>query len=193
MRRFLIATFALFAALPAAAQDTQAFHGQAGYTVQLPAAWERMPAATVQALQQAGERAGSPYTMEAAFRATTGAAAFPYVAMAWLDLGQTLTPEQLAQAVTSAHGQAAMQQGADAMGAGARVDAPVWDAENRTVWVKSIMPPDGQAVTPWSLTASTLLPGGRKLVVFAYYAAPGEDDARARAALLAIVRSLRAD
>lgn len=193
MRRILIPLVALFAAAPLAAQQTQAFESEAGYTVQLPAGWRQMPDAEVEVMRQAGAQAGQPFTLEAGYRLTDSPTGFPFMVMAWMDLGQTITPEAFGQAITSAQAQATMQEGADAMGTGARVDAPTWDAENRTVWARSQMPAEGQTATPFSWTATTLHPDGSTMIVFAYYAAPREQDARIRADLLAIIRSLQAD
>ncbi|HEX5870000.1 MAG TPA: hypothetical protein VFY65_06285 [Longimicrobium sp.] len=186
MRRFLIALM-LFAAAPVAAQQTQAFHStDAGYTVQLPAGWRQMPPTEVEQMRQAGAAAGMPFTLETGYRVTDSSTGWPFVAVAWMDLGQTFTPEQFREAVAGAHEHA--HQEAD----GVQIDAPTWDAENRTIWSRTVMPSDGPQA-PFTVTASTLHPDGGRMVVFAYYGTPGEDEARVRADLLQIVRSLRAD
>lgn len=193
MRRLLVPLIALFAAAPAAAQQMQAFVSDVGYTVQLPGGWRRMPDTELDALRQVGAAAGMPFTVEAGYRITDSPTGFPFVAMAWMDLGQQITPEEFGAGVTNAAAHAVMQEGADRMAEGSRVGAPTWDAKNRTVWTRSQMPSEGRAVTPFSWTAATLHPNGSTMIVFAYYAAPGEDDGRVRAALLQVVRSLRVD
>jgi hypothetical protein len=194
MRRMLIALIALLAAAPVAAQQTQAFHSEAAeYTVQLPAGWRQMPDAEVEVIREAGARAGQPFTVEAGYRVTDSPTGFPFMVLAWTDAGQTLTPEQFAEALTGKQAQELMQEGADAARPGSRVDAPTWDAENRTVWSRSQMPSGQGAATPFSWTAAMLHPNGSTVIALAYYAAPGEDEGRIRADMLAIVRSLRGD
>jgi hypothetical protein len=186
LRRFLIALIALFTAVPAAAQQTQAFHsGDAGYTVQLPAGWRQMPDAEIVPMRDAGAAAGQPFTLEAGYRVTDSPTGWPFVTLSSLDLGQTFTTEQFGAAVMGAHTRGQSQPGVD----GVRVDAPTWDAENRTVWSRTRMASDGR----FTLTASTLHPDGGAMVVLVYYGAPGEDEVRVRADLLHIVRSLTAE
>lgn len=188
MRRFLIAIIALFTAAPAAAQQTQAFHSaRAGYTVQVPAGWRQLPGAVIAALQQAGARAGEGLNIEAGYQVTDAS----FLVISWVDVGQTIAPEEFAQQVTA--GQADMQEGAELVRQGTRVGAPAWDAENRIVWTRSEMPASGQAAAQLSWSALTLHPNGRTAVGFVLSAAPGQDEARMRADLLGIVRSLRAD
>jgi hypothetical protein len=189
MRRSLIPLIALFAAAPVAAQQTQAFHSEAGYTVQLPAAWQPLPDAVIEALQQASERAGEGVTVEAGYRITD----VSFLVISWLDVGQTITPEEFAEEVTGATAQAQMQEGAELLRQGMSVGAPIWDAENRTVWARSQVPASGQTAAQFSWGASTLHPDGRTVVVFAISAVSGADEARVRADLLQIVRSLRVD
>lgn len=110
---------------------------------------------------------------------------WPFATLSWLDLGRTFTPEQFGTAVMGAATRAQSQPGP----AGVHVDAPEWDEESHTVWSRTTMTSDGR----FTLTASTLHPGGGSMVVFTYYGAPGEDQARVRGDLLQIVRSLRVD
>jgi hypothetical protein len=191
MRRFLIPIIAAcLAAAPAAAQQTQAFHSPAAdFTVQLPAAWRPLPDAVIAALQQSSARAGEGLNVEAGYRVTGTS----FLVISWVDMGQEVTPEQFAQETTGASAQAGMQEGAGLVREGARVGAPVWDAENRTVWTRSEVPPSGQAAGQVSVSALTLHPNGRTVVTFALSAAQGQDEARMRAHLLQVVRSLRAD
>lgn len=191
MRRMLIALIALLAAAPVSAQQTQAFHSDAGYAVQLPAGWRQMTDAEVEVMRQTGGRAAQPFTIEAGYRVTDSP--FPYIVLAWADAGQTITPEQFAEALTGRQAQELMQEGADAARPGSRVDVPTWDAENRTIWSRSQLTSGQASATAFSWTAATLHPNGSTVVALAYYAAPGEDERRIRADMLAIIRSLRAD
>ena len=190
MRRLLIPLIALFAAAPAAAQQTQAFRSEAGYTVQLPAAWRPLPDAVVEALQQAGAQAGDEgVALEAGFRIADAS----FLLISWFDVGQTITLEQFAEEVTVATAQAQMQAGVELMRQDARVDAPIWDAENRTLWARTQAPSTGQRAARFSWSASMLHPNGRAVVVFVVSAVTGADEARIRADLLQIIRSLRVD
>ncbi|HYR07518.1 MAG TPA: hypothetical protein VEQ60_07110 [Longimicrobium sp.] len=189
MRRFLIPLIALFAAAPVAAQQTQAFRSEAGYTVQLPAAWRPLPDAVVEALQQAGAQTGEGVTLEAGFRITDAS----FLLISGFDVGQTITLEQFVEEVTVATAQAQMQEGVELMRKDARVDAPIWDAENRILWARTQAPSTGQRAARFSWSASMLHPDGRTVVVFAVSAVTGADEARIRADLLQIFRSLRVD
>jgi hypothetical protein len=189
MRPFLIPLIALFAAGPVAAQQTQAFRSEAGYTVQLPAAWQPLPGAVTEALRQASTRLGEGITVEAGFRVTDAS----FLVISWVDVGQEITLEEFAEQVTGATAQAQMQEGVELMRQNARVDVPIWDAENRTVWARSQVPGTARTAAQFSWSASMLHPNGRSVVVFALSATPGEDEDRIRADLLQIVRSLRVD
>jgi hypothetical protein len=189
MRRFLIPLIAVFAALPVAAQQTQAFHSEAGYTVQLPAAWQPLPGAVIEALREESERLGEGGAVEAGFRRTDASV----LVISWVDVGQKITLEEFAEQVTGASGQAQMQEGVELIRQDARVGVPIWDAENRTVWARSQVPATAQGAAQFSWSASMLHPNGRMMVVFALSARPGEDEDRIRADLLHIIRSLRVD
>ncbi|HEU0300780.1 MAG TPA: hypothetical protein VFR37_15065, partial [Longimicrobium sp.] len=177
--RSLAVLVALATAVPLAAQETQGFHSRAAYSVQLPAGWQAMPDEEVDALRRAGAAAGMPFTIEAAYRVTDAPTGLPFVAIAWMDLGQAITAEQFGQAVMASHAQAQMQAelAPPAGGQGGGIGDPIWDAENRTVWQRSVPPSGGQPAPPFAWTASTLHPAGRTMLVFAYYGAPGEDEA----------------
>lgn len=193
MRPFLLALAVLFAVAPAAAQQTQAFHSMdAGYTVQLPAAWRRIPEADVEVKRQAGAAGGMPFTLETGYRVTDSPDGWPFIVMAWMDLEGEFTPEEFGTMVTDAHAEAQQAGGAPAPGQG-RIDALTWDAENRTVWARTEVPGSGPGEGRFTWTALTLHPDGTRTIVLVYYAARGEDEARIRAELLRIVHSLRAD
>lgn len=192
MRRLLTVLIALLAAAPALAQRTQPFESDAGYTVRLPGGWERMPDQEVQALREQGAAAGMPFTLEAGYYVADSRSGLPFVLLAWMDVGHVMTPEQFGQGVIAA-ARAQVQAGAEGAPApGVRIEAPLWDAENRTVWALTTMPSDGES-HPFTWTATTLLSNGSTVVVFAWYGAPGEDEARVRTDLLQVVRSLRVD
>ncbi|HEX2078846.1 MAG TPA: hypothetical protein VHG08_14080 [Longimicrobium sp.] len=195
IRTLAVLTAALLAATPAAAQPTQAFHSDAGYTVQLPAAWRRMPEAELREVRRAATRSGVPLTIEAAYRAGEPGEVLPYAALATLDLGETITPEQFGAFFASPRAQAAMQEAADQTPAaqhGGRIGLPTWDAENGIVWSRMGMQSDGRSPA-YSWSAATLHPDGRTMVMFIYYGAPDDDETIARDHLLAIARSLHAD
>lgn len=192
MRRFLIPLIALFAAAPVAAQQTQTFHSEAGYTVQLPAALQPLPEAVTEALRQAAREAGAAeegITLEAGYRVTDAS----FLLISWVDVGQTITLEEYAEMVTGATAQAEMQEGLELMRRTARVGVPIWDAENRTAWARAQVPGTARTAARYIWSASTLHPNGRTVVVFALSATRDEDEARVRADLLQIVRSMRVD
>jgi hypothetical protein len=102
MRRFLILATALFAALPAAAQDTQTYRSAGGgHARDLPAARVRAPASAVEEMRSA---AATPrLTCEAVFEA--GGARWPNVpftaASARAVVPRGVTPEELRRGATA--------------------------------------------------------------------------------------------
>lgn len=195
MRRFIIPLVALLAATPAAAQQTQAYHGRAGYTVQLPAEWRRMTDVEMRDARQTAQQAGLPITLEAGYRVTDSATGWPWMAVGAIDVGVTITQEDLAAAIMRGAAHAHAQERVNQMPVGERnprLDVPTWDAENGIGWARLTVPSEGRA-SPFNLVAMTLHPNGRTIVEFIYFSAPGEDEGPARAYLLQIVRSLRVD
>lgn len=190
--RHLVLLLALFAASPLAAQSTQEFRSAtAGFTVQVPVQWRRLTATEMRPIQQSMAQQGAGASVEAVYRLTDSPAGLPYVVMTTIDVGEQITREDL-RAMTGAQGQAMLQKGADDIAAGAaRMGVPLWDEESGTVWTRAVIDVGGQTA-PFMWTVYALHPGGRTVVVFAYYAAPGDDEARVRADLRAIVGSLRA-
>jgi hypothetical protein len=187
MRGLLIPLLALFAAAPVAAQQTQAFHSEAGYTVQIPAEWWRMPDSALREARQGARVAGDGFAIEAAYRVTRGST----FAMAWFDAGETMTRDAFVEEMTDAAGHARLQEGADLAGAGARMTAPIWDAENELSWTRAQKPPTAQGVTRISWSVFALHPNGRIVLLFSYTSTLGADEARMRSDLLRVVRSLR--
>jgi hypothetical protein len=189
----------LFAAVPATAQSTQEFRSATGnYTLQVPQGWRRLPQAELNRLRQsasgpAQELVGQ--TFEALYKVRDSRERFPGMAVATVDLGQRLTRAQFRQATTGAHAQAQMQSATDATLAvdrAATMGVPVWDEENAASWTRVAHSTDGR-LPPFTYAVGVLHPDGRTMITLSYTGAPGEDEARVRADLLAIVRSLRVD
>jgi hypothetical protein len=193
--RPLAVLIAVLAAAPAAAaQQTQPYRSDAGYTVQLPASWRRMPEAELREVRRAAAASGMPLTIEAAYRIKRGAD-LPFAAIARMDLGETVTREDFGAAVAGASSQAAMQEAVDQTPAarlGGRMDVPVWDEENGIIWARMGMRSDGRSPS-FSWSTATLHADGRTMIAFVYYGDPATSEAQARADLLAMMRSIRAD
>lgn len=190
--RHLVLFVALFAASPLPAQATQEFRSTAaGFVVQVPAQWRRLTATEMRPIQQSMAQQAAGVSVEAVYRPTDSPAGLPYVVMTTIDVGEPITREDL-RLMTGAQGQAMLQKGADDVAVGAaRMGVPLWDEESGTVWTRAVIDASRQSA-PFMWTVYALHPGGRTVVVFAYYAAPGEDEARIRADLRAILQSLRA-
>lgn len=188
--RRLFPLLAILAAAPAAAQQTQGFRSDAGYSLELPAQWARVPDEAL-----AGPQATLDVGMyEVGYRAGPRAwPAPPIFGIARIDVPEGISQEDFVAAFAGARAKADMQAGVNdtpAAGAEGRVDAPRWDAENGIVWVRLDLESDGY--TPaFAWTAIKRLSSGRAVVMLLYYGAQGEDEARVRADLLGIARSLR--
>jgi hypothetical protein len=72
----------------------------------------------------------------------------------------------------------------------ARANAAGWDEATGAAWVRIVLESDG-ATPEWTLAASTLAPSGRAMVIVMYFGAAHSDEARARAELEAVIRSIR--
>lgn len=203
MRRLLIATIAIFAAVPAAAQPTQAAGAQAtttyrsgnGYSVDLPAAWVRAPASAVEGMSRAAGAPTPGLTYEAVFQAGRGRwPAQPFATIARGAVPEWLTPTEFRRRWTADDAQAQLQgrvASADSVrGArvGLRVGQPWWDEANRAAWMRADEPAGGFA---W--TVLRLHPAGGSMIILQYNAAPGEDEEQVLARLDDIVRSIRVD
>lgn len=189
MRSILLTSMALLLAAPMAAQQTQEFHSEAGFTVQIPAEWRRMPDADLRVARQGARLSGDGFALEAGYRVTDVSA----FVMAWIDAGDTMTWDEFAEMMTGATGQAQMQEGTELAGQDARLDAPAWDAENHVVWTRAQKPPSPQGLTPVSWSVFTLHPDRRMVLLFVYTSVLGEDEASMRATVLRVVRTIRAD
>jgi hypothetical protein len=189
MRHLLIPLLTLFAAAPVAAQQTQAFHSEAGYTVQIPAEWRRMPDAALREARHDAQAAGDGFALEAAYRVSD----VDVFLMAWFDAGETMTRDAFAEEMTDAAAHSQLQEGADLDGKGVRMNTPIWDAENWVSWTRAQRPATASGVTQISWSVFALHPNGRRVLLFVYNSRLGADEARMRADVLQVVRSLRAD
>lgn len=196
MRRFLILATALFAALPAAAQDTQTYRSaQGGFALDLPAAWVRAPASAVAEASRAS--ANPELTYEAVFEAasarpTSGlfvAVIARQVAPRWL------TPEVFRRRWTAGDARAKPQgvaTGADTLRGirvGRQAGVPWWDEASRASWIRL----DDEATGGFGWTVLMLHPSGGWVIMLQYYAAAGTDEEQVLAELDRVVRSLRVD
>jgi hypothetical protein len=183
----------LLAAAPAAAQQAQTFQSDAGYSVDLPAGWERMPDEALDPARQSDIDFGDG-TYEAVFK--VGNAPWPrppIFGIARLDLPREMTLEEFAAEFNGPDARAQAQAGLDdtpSGQAGARVNVPRWDAASRSAWMRVSFKSDGTSPA-FGLSAFTLAPSGRAMIVFAYFGAPHTSEERAQAELEAVVRSLR--
>jgi hypothetical protein len=187
----LLPLAALLAAAPAAAQPTQTYESDAGYVMEVPAAWQRMPESDLAGVRREVGRFGMALTIEAGYR--VGASGVPFTAVGRMDLDDPITLEEFGAAFLAAGAQEAMQDALDqtpAAQAGGRVAAPVWDAPNGVVWTRVALETHAPAFS-WSV--ATLHPDGRAMIICIYYGSKGEDELRVRNDLLAIIRSLRTD
>lgn len=187
---------ALLAATPAAAQQTQTFHSETGVSLELPAGWTRVPDRALEGIRRQAVQAGSPVNYEAGYRASD--APFPdapLVAVAWARLPRRTTQEQFGAEFATEGARDEAQESIDetpAARVNARVSSTGWDAENGVAWMRASMESNGRSPA-FSWMASTLHPSGDRMFAVVYYGAPGEDEDRVRADLLAALRSLRVD
>lgn len=193
LRRLAI-VLAFLAAVPAAAQQTQTFQSGGGYSVDLPAAWERMPDDALEAAREFAAGSGTALAYEAAFKLGNGPwPSPPMFSITRLDLGEEVTLEDFGAEFAAPDAREQVQAGLDGTPAGdvrAEVNVPRWDAASRSAWMRVSFKSDGTSPA-FALSAFTLAPSGRAMIIFAYYGAPHTDRERAQAELEAVVRSLR--
>lgn len=190
--RSLLPLLVLFAAAPAAAQQTQTFRSTSGVSLELPARWTRASEEAMEALRRRFPDNGTSITYEAGYRA--GSAPFPappMVVIGWAPLPRRTTLEAFGRDFQSPEARDEAQATADERMAGVDVAPMRWDAENGIGWVRAAFP-EGQPMA-FSLMASTLHPSGDRMFAVVYYGARGEDEALVRADLAAALRSLRED
>ncbi|HEX2078847.1 MAG TPA: hypothetical protein VHG08_14085 [Longimicrobium sp.] len=192
--RLLAVLVAVLASMPAAAQPAQTYRSDAGYTLQLPEDWRRLTEDELSAVQRNGSGMGAGMTFEAAFDLSNAPfPAPPLVAVARMELGREVTPEEFEAEFTRPDIQEEVQAGMNSAGAvrhRARANVPEWDDASGAAWVHIALKSDG-ASPEWALAGFTLAPSGRAMVAVMYFGAPHSDPARARAALEAVVRSMR--
>lgn len=186
--RRLVPLIALFAAAPAAAQQTQGFRSDAGYSLELPAHWVRVPDEALEGPQATLDDG----VYEAGYRAGPRAWPVPPIfGIARIDVPEVMSREDFVEAFAGAQARADMQAGLnETTSAEGRLNAPRWDAENEIVWVRLALESTGSG-PPFAWMAIKRVLGGRAVIMLMYYGAQGEDEARVRADLLGIARSLR--
>ena len=196
MRRFLILATALFAALPAAAQDTQTYRSaEGGFVLDLPAAWVRAPASAVEEASRASVMRSLTY--EAVFEAASArpASAMFVAVIARRVVPRGLTLEEFRRRATAGDHQAKPQGLATAadtvrgIRVGRQGDVPWWDEANRASWVRI----DDEEIGGFAWTVVMLHPSGGSVIMLQYYAAAGADEEQVLAQLDEVVRSLRVD
>ncbi|HEU4880821.1 MAG TPA: hypothetical protein VFT45_01210 [Longimicrobium sp.] len=193
--RLLSVLLSLAAAVPGWSQPAQTYHSDAGFAVELPAHWVRVPDDALDVVRRsAAGREGIIY--EAGFRLTDASwPAPPVAAIARMDLPGPVTREEFAAEFSAAGSQAEMQDAVDETPAAqldARVSVPRWDAGTGAAWVRMSLESDG--TTPsFAWSAMMLAPSGRAMILLIYYGPPGADERAVQAELKSIVRSLRAD
>ena len=196
VRRFLILATALFAALPAAAQDTQTYRSaEGGFALDLPAAWVRAPASAVEEARRASARPSLTY--EAVFEAASArpASAMFVAVIARRVVPRGLTLEEFRGLATASGAQPRLQglaTGADTargVRVGLREGETWWDEANRASWVRA----DDEATGGFAWTVLMLHPSGGSLIMLQYSANAGQDEEQVLAQLDEVVRSLRVD
>jgi hypothetical protein len=200
MRRLLIATLAVFAAAPIAAQQTQpaatTYRSPAGFVLDLPGEWVRAPASAVEEVSRAAGTPPQGLTYEAVFQTGRGRwPAPPFAAIARGDAPDWLTPAEFRRRWTANQAQARIQENAvraDTMRGvrvGMRVGVPWWDEANRAAWIRAGVETTGG----FTWTVLMLHPRGGAMIILTYYSAPGADEEQVLAQLDGVVRSLRVD
>jgi hypothetical protein len=194
--RLLLPLLALLAAVPAWAQPAHTYRSEwHRFSMQVPASWRRMPDHALRAYEEdASARVGVPLTYEAGFRVGAGGDwRTPPVAL----LQVVPTTRRMTQADFEAEfttGQAYQEMLAAAQIAelsGARIEAPVWDDENRLAWIRTFFGSGEDRL--YGFTAVALNPAGTSMLWLNYYSKRADDVATARAQLLSVMRSLRFD
>lgn len=186
---------ALVAAAPVQAQSTWTYQSDAGFAVDLPAHWVRVPDEALDMVRRSA--AGTDgLVYEAGFRLTDASwPAAPIAGIARVDLPAPMTQEEFVAEFTAPGAQAEMQDAMDETPAaklGARVSVPRWDAATGASWTRMALQSDG--TTPaFAWSAMMRAPSGRAMIVLIYYGPPGADERAVQAELKAIVRSLRED
>ncbi len=188
--RGLLPLIVLAVAAPAAAQETQTFRSEFGYSLDLPTRWTRVSADALDVVRQPGNFAARGGDLEAGYRVGDAPwPGLPMVTVASLPLPRKVTLEEFA-AEFSPEAREEAREALDS--AEVSMDAPRWDARNRIGWMRMVMGSDGGAPTV-AFLATMLNPARDRVIYLLYYGVQREEEARVRTDLLAIARSLRAD
>lgn len=193
--RLLAVLLALAAAAPVQAQSAWTYQSDAGFAVDLPAHWIRVPDNALDVVRQsAGAEDATVY--EAGFRLTDAPwPAPPITAIALVEIPEPITVEQFAAEFQEAGTQAEMQDALDETPAarlGGRIGVPRWDAATGAAWMRISLRSNGTSPAfAWS--AMMLAPSGRAMIVLAYYGPPDADEMPVLAEMKSVVRSLRPD
>jgi hypothetical protein len=193
--RSLLALAVVFAAAPAAAQDTQTYRSEAGFSVELPAHWTRMPDSALDVPRRSNAGSARPIMYEAAYRAGDAASPEPPVVfLAWGQMRRKVTAEEFgAEFATQAAREEREAPAGDAPSTRARRPVETsWDAEDGIAWVRTALRPEGRAPAVIWL-ATTLHPAGDRMIALTHFGGEGEDEDRIRADLRGILLSLRVD
>ena len=190
--RFLAVLLAFLAAAPAAGQSSQTYRSAGGFAVEVPAEWVQMPDEALDVVRQSG--LGGDMDYEAVFKLSNAPwPAPPVFGIARLDLPEEMTLEEFGAEFSAPDAQEQVQAGLDDTAPGearARVNVPRWDPATRSGWMRISFKSDGSSPA-YAVSAFTLAPSGRAMIVVVYFGALHSDPARAQAELEAVVRSLR--
>lgn len=191
--RGLLPLVVLVVAAPAAAQETQTFRSEFGYSLDLPTRWTRVSDEALNVVRQSGGFAAAGGVYEAGYRVADATwPAPPIVTVASSPLLRKVTLEEFASEFSPEAREEAQEMLDGTAAAEISLDAPRWDARNRIGWMRMAMESGGGAPTT-ALVATMLHPAGERAIFLVYYGVQREEEARVRADLLAIARSLRGD
>jgi hypothetical protein len=183
----------LVVAAPAAAQETQTFRSEFGYSLDLPANWTRVSDRALDVVRQSGATAARGGVYEAGYQVADAPwPAPPMVTLASQQLPRKVTLEEFAAEFSPEARQEAQKALDDMTDVDVSVGVPRWDARNQIGWVR--METGSNRGAPTVVLAVTMLhPARDRVIILVYYGVQREDEARVRAQVLAIARSLRVD
>jgi hypothetical protein len=191
--RALLPLIVLVVAAPAAAQETQTFRSEFGYSLDLPVHWTRVSDQALDVVRRSSAMAARGAVYEAGYQVADAPwPAPPMVTVASQRLPRKVTLEEFA-AEFSPEAREEAQKALDEMTDDEiSMGVPRWDARNRIGWVRIAMGPEGGAPTV-ALSVTMLHPARDYAIFLLYYGVQREDEARIRAHVVAIARSLRAN
>lgn len=186
----LLPLVVLAAAAPSAAQETQTFRSQFGYSLELPAQWKRVPDGALAVVRPTRAMAARGGIYEAGYQVADAPwPAPPVLTVVSQALPRKVTVEEFAAEFTPE----ARDEAQKAMGERAgeiRMGMPGWDANDRIGWMWMDTGLDG-GVRTTAFTAAMLNPTSDRMILLGYYDVKRGDEARIRAQVFAIARSLR--